>query len=195
MWWWGLAGGRTICSRGATVITFYIYLKPRLTRPQSASRPASSFHVTRDAFFDPSLFRTRPNPFHPISRPTVGRSPITPFMCDHPCGPRRTIVERAWGGVGRQLRLLKAIFAAEARNVAYIGPGLPSHLWGTGPLTRCDSRSIRMADGGGVLALLEAISRMPLACLSPALGLALGGVSSQLSPLLDWRAGECDLRR
>lgn len=52
-----------------------------------------------------------------------------------------------------------------------------------------------MVDGGGVLALLEAISRMPLARLSPALGLVLGGVSSQLGPLLDWRAGECDLRR
>jgi len=42
-----------------------------------------------------------------------------------------------------------------------------------------------MVGGGGVLALLEAISRMPLTCLSPALGQVLGGVSSRLtlSPL------------
>jgi hypothetical protein len=69
--------------KGETVVTFYIYLKPRLTRPQPAA--ASSFHVTRDVVSD-LVIPQRSDPFLPISRPTVGRSPITgflaPLMCD-----------------------------------------------------------------------------------------------------------------
>ena len=50
---WGCGGQRVggwekVFGRGETVITPYIYLKPRLTRPQSALAATSPFHVTRD---------------------------------------------------------------------------------------------------------------------------------------------------
>ena len=52
-----------------------------------------------------------------------------------------------------------------------------------GLLARHDSRRIRTVDESDILALVRAVSRMPLACLSSALGPVLDGASLKLSTL------------
>jgi len=104
------------------VITFYIYLKPRLTRPQSAEgqhRPFTS-HVTH--FSTLRYSELGPIPFIQslVRLWAAAQSPdfLLLSCVISPVG----LAGRAWGWVGRQLRPLKVIFAAEARNVRILAP-------------------------------------------------------------------------